>query len=602
MSFTILRQLPLPILLAAGFASATSPIPLPSERRSLSLDGAWTLVFAGATWPVTVPGGIPFTFGESTWQRSFSLNIGERPSVAFIDFDGVVNQGRASLNGTDLGPLYAFTATRFEVARLLRLNGPNQLLVTLDDRLMESTVPGGLTAQYLPAVGSPAYTLPVAWANRPGIIRGVRLSYSFSALIADVRIRQNFGPTLDYVDLVVQGTAAGASSAGQLVDVRIRQGSSIVGNCSAAITLFATFQCQVRLEQPRLWSPDDPFLYDVVFELKPPSGEVRDAGHERIGIRKFEARGARFYLNNKPIFLRGITRHDLYGERGFVADEPSIRQDLLLIKSLGVNFVRCIHYPHHELVPRIADEVGLLLSGELPAWARFSERPVVRTASAMLTSLMQRDFNRASVVMYLVASVNIDHGEDYLRTLLPLAAALDSSRPVSFVFDDFGVTPDSIAGKAAYSTRVGARFYAQNTYWPASVFSSVAPSLPATIPFISTEWAGAEGSDRGPLGTGPTISFPSHHDDGSGVSEAVQAQKMIEAYQAFQPYVCSDQRPQQCLAGAVFFNYQDIEWPALPFFFPNHLPVLRNGLVYEDRVMKIWPVILFRYFMWLLPR
>lgn len=603
MSLTAVFRLLL-LLAAAGqhSASASSLIPLPSERRTLSLDGAWTMTFNGATWTVAVPGNIPYTFGESIWRRTFALNLSQRPAAAFLDFDGVVNHGRAKLNGTDLGPLYAFTATRFDVAPFLRLDGQNELLVTLDDRLTETTVPGGLTTQYLPAVGAPAYTLPVAWANRPGIIRSVRLTYSPSAVLGDVRVQQKFGPSLDYVDLDIRASIAGRLPPGARANVQIRLNNSVVGNCSASVSAFGAFQCQHRLNQPRLWSPDSPNLYEFVFELTSSSGALLDSGYDRIGIRKFEARGARFFLNNQPVFLRGITRHDIYGERGFVADELSVRQDLALIKSLGANFVRCIHYPHNEIVLRVADEIGLLLSEELPAWARLSEQSVVHAASSMLSSLMQRDFNRASVVMYFVASVSVDRGESYLKTLIPLASATDPSRLVSLVFDDFNTAAGVIAGNVDYSRRMGAHFHAQNTYWPPALFDSVMPAIPPAFPFLSTEWTGSEGSDRGPLGSGPTVSFPSHRDEGSGVPEGVQSEKMIDSFRAFFPYVCSDTRTERCLAGAIYFNYQDVEWPGMPFFYPNHHPFVRTGLVYEDRAMKIWPSILFRHLMWMLPR
>ena len=39
----------------------------------------------------------------------------------------------------------------------------------------------------------------------------------------------------------------------------------------------------------------------------------------------------------------------------------------------------------------------------------------------------------------------------------------------------------------------------------------------------------------------------------------------------------------------------------MPVFYKNHYPVVRNGLVYEDRVMKVWPAVMFRYLMWALP-
>src|SRR5262249_39337624 len=93
----------------------------------------------------------------------------------------------------------------------------------------------------------------------------------------------------------------------------------------------------------KLWSPEDPRLYDVVVSS---SG---DTVTDRIGFRTIETRGSKILLNGKPIFLRGISMHEEAPFRGGRASSSEDDQILLgWAKELGCNFVRLAHYPHNE--------------------------------------------------------------------------------------------------------------------------------------------------------------------------------------------------------------------------------------------------------------
>ncbi|MBL0156916.1 MAG: hypothetical protein IPP47_07395 [Bryobacterales bacterium] len=490
----------------------------------------------------------------------------------------------------------------------LNLEGDNQLEVTLDDRLTRSTVPGGPTDLYLAAAGQIAYTFPIAWESRPGIIRAVSLVYSNTPVFENVQTRQSFNADLSAVDLTVTIGVAGGQTEDLTADVALARNGTVVGTCSALPSGLTALACTIRVENPTLWSPSEPSLYDLSINLldrgsssAPPV--TIDAGRDRIGFRKFEARGPRFYLNNRPTFLRGVARHDLYGANGHVADETTIRQDLIRIRSLGINFIRCIHYPPDEAFVRWADEYGMLLSEEIPAWANLDSPDVIEIASSMMRSLAARDVNRASVVMYMIGSLNISRAPYYVDALIPLARSVDESRLISFVYDDDARSAERIADNASYAQQKGADFHSQNTYWHSAIFEQAAPGFPTDIPFLATEWTGAEGSDRGPIGSGDTQSFPSNMEKSDGVyPESYEALQMVEAYRAFAPYVCNEKRPTKCIAGTVYFNWQDVLWPGMPYFYPNHYPMNRNGLVYEDRVQKSWPMLMFQYLTATLPQ
>jgi beta-galactosidase/beta-glucuronidase len=123
----------------------------------------------------------------------------------------------------------------------------------------------------------------------------------------------------------------------------------------------------LEISDRRVWSPADPTLYRVIAQLRTPAGHVSQI-ETRFGLREFEARGRRLYLNGEPIYLDGI----LYQPGTATFEE--VRRHLRSMRELGCNLVR-VHISGID--PRIyalADEIGMLLWIEVPSPHRSSER------------------------------------------------------------------------------------------------------------------------------------------------------------------------------------------------------------------------------------
>jgi len=180
---------------------------------------------------------------------------------------------------------------------------------------------------------------------------------------------------------------------------------------------------------PELWSPDSLRLYDVTVTYG--SDRVTD----RVGFRRIERRGRKLFLNGRALQLRGIGMHEEDPGRGKCSDEDDIRRRFAHLKDLGANVARAAHYPHHELVARIADELGILLWEEIPVyWAiAFDNPPTFENARNQLIELIRRDANRASVILWGVGNENADTDTrlDFMRGLVEAARAEDPSRLVT---------------------------------------------------------------------------------------------------------------------------------------------------------------------------
>lgn len=180
---------------------------------------------------------------------------------------------------------------------------------------------------------------------------------------------------------------------------------------------------------PVLWCPENPRLYAV--SLSCAGDEVSD----EVGFREIRIQGHDILLNGKSIFLRGISAHEESVPNGKALTDEERLENIRLAKELGCNFMRAAHYPHDERMARLADREGILLWEEIPVyWAiRFTREKTYADARNQLLELIERDWNRASVIIWSVGNENADSDERlaFMKNLADTAHAADENRLVS---------------------------------------------------------------------------------------------------------------------------------------------------------------------------
>ncbi len=183
------------------------------------------------------------------------------------------------------------------------------------------------------------------------------------------------------------------------------------------------------LAQPQLWEPEHPVLYQVKAEFG------NDTLIDRIGFRDIRVDKKRILLNGKEIFLRGVSCHEESAVNGKALTDQERIENIRLAKELGCNFMRLAHYPHNENMAKLADELGLLLWEEVPVyWAIDFDNPATyQDAENQLLELINRDKNRASVIIWSVGNENLDTESRYrfMSSLTEAARKADPTRLVS---------------------------------------------------------------------------------------------------------------------------------------------------------------------------
>jgi beta-glucuronidase len=397
--------------------------PGPSELLEYGFDGAPTL---------RVPGDWNTQRAELFWYRgavwyerrfAWAARPGRR---ALLHFGAANHKADVYLNGTLLGRhAGGFTPFAFEAGPWLR-PGENLLIVKVDNLC---------GAEDVPTEGND-------WLNYGGLTREVSLVDVPDTFVRScgVRLAGDGGDAIE-----VEVALDGPDAPGREVRVAIPElgaaARAAAGEDGRARLAFAA-----RAER---WSPERPRLY----ELRIQAGE--DAVSEPIGFRTVEVAGEEILLNGEPVYLRGVSAHEESPRHPGRAHGPEDADALLgLAKELGCNFVRLAHYPHDEHTVRAADRLGLLVWAEIPVYhgIAFASEAALAQAKAQLEEMVERDRNRASVILWSIANEtpNTPARNAFLGELAKHARALDPTRLVTAALLD-------TASYGAMARHLGAR-------------------------------------------------------------------------------------------------------------------------------------------------
>jgi hypothetical protein len=271
------------------------------------------------------------------------------------------------------------------------------------------------------------------------------------------------------------------------LQVSLEEGESKTAHAERSVQItpeITEVELDFDLPAPTLWSPEIPNLYNLRATLE--SNDGVDQWSTRTGFRQVAIKGSQFLLNGRPVVLKGVCRHDMWKGEGFTLTPAHMEQDMRMIKELGCNFVRLVHYPHHRRIIELADEVGLLVSEEPGYWGMdFTTMPrsMIELGYSIMERTIRRDWNSPSVFAWLLGN-ECKLTVDYLKEGKALCRKLDPlARPVSFAND----MPMEQA-KPIYE-QAGMDFFDQHIYtFDPDQFRRTAEFYGTSKPFTATEW------------------------------------------------------------------------------------------------------------------
>jgi beta-galactosidase len=195
-----------------------------------------------------------------------------------------------------------------------------------------------------------------------------------------------------------------------------------------------------RIEVPGAvpWSAEAPRLYDLVVSTPGETARLR------IGFRTVRIDGRRFLVNDRPVLLRGVNRHEHHPDLGRVVPRATVEHELRLMKRHNINAIRTSHYPPHPDLLELADELGFWLIVECDLethgfihvdWrGNPSDDPAYGGAYRdRMARTVERDRNHPSVVMWSLGNES-GVGRN-LTAMTEEARRRDPSRPLHYEGD-----------------------------------------------------------------------------------------------------------------------------------------------------------------------
>ena len=193
-----------------------------------------------------------------------------------------------------------------------------------------------------------------------------------------------------------------------------------------------------RVENPKLWSPEDPNVYAVTVTVK--KAQWSDTVVQPFGFRTVEMRKDGFYLNGVKRKVRGVNRHQDMEGKGWEISAAEEERDIRLIKAMGADGLRLAHYPQSPNMHNLCDREGLMVWSEIPVVDALGGAAFRENAKRMLREMIAQHRNHPSVCWWGVwnelfncpAAMQGDERDwaKFSAELVQLCQTYDPSRPV----------------------------------------------------------------------------------------------------------------------------------------------------------------------------
>ena len=181
---------------------------------------------------------------------------------------------------------------------------------------------------------------------------------------------------------------------------------------------------KAKIENPDLWEPDYPYLYQLHVLIKDNQGNVVDGYRRRIGIRSIEFKGKDgFWLNGKPYPypLIGANRHQDFAVIGNALSNSLHWRDAKKLRDAGLRVIRNAHYPQDPAFMDACDELGLFVIVNTPGWQFWNDEPVfAQRVYSDIRNMVRRDRNHPSVWMWEPILNETWYPEDFAKNVVDI--------------------------------------------------------------------------------------------------------------------------------------------------------------------------------------
>ena len=280
--------------------------------------------------------------------------------------------------------------------------------------------------------GRSALSVPNDYFTYGGITRGVELQYLPDAHIERVEFvpRKVESGWLAQADVYLRALTEAAA-------VQLCVG--IAGKSAESTVALAAgeekcVRVEISVEDITPWSPEQPQLYELVTTLSGADDDV-----QRVGFRTVECKDGHLYLNGEKLLIKGFNRHEDHPFLGSAGTLQALMMDLNLMRDMNANLVRTCHYPNHELLLDLCDEMGMLVWEEEHARGlsieQMRHKDFMQQSLDCTREMIGAHISHPSVILWGLLNEcesATEEGRAMYKQIIDLMRELDDSRPITF--------------------------------------------------------------------------------------------------------------------------------------------------------------------------
>ncbi len=358
--------------------------------------------------PTEASGGYNYQ-GEIWYRKHFTPNSNQKGKKQFLHFEGIMGKSKIWINGKLVKEQFGgYLPVIADITPYITWEGDNVIAVWADNsndplyppgkaqEVLDFSYFGGiyrdcwLVSHNNVYISDPNYENEIAGGGLLIAYRSVSEQNAQVEIKAHIRNEQNrgFKGKIRYELKETDGTVA------LLTEKALKVGSS---NAQYVTHKF-------NVSDPKLWSPENPYLYNLNVVVFDADGRVVDGYRKRMGIRSYEFKGEDgFWLNGQPYPnpLIGANRHQDFAVLGNALPNSLHWRDAKKLRDVGLKVIRNAHYPQDPAFMDACDELGLFVIVNTPGWQFWNKDPLFeKRVYSDIRNMVRRDRNHASTWLW----------------------------------------------------------------------------------------------------------------------------------------------------------------------------------------------------------
>ena len=403
-------------------------------RNSKGFDGKITVPFC----PESSLSGVKHTdFIPCIWyQRTITVPETWGGKNILLNFGAVDYDATIFIDGKKVGRhCGAGSSFSLDITKFVKAGSSANLVIQVKDNLRGGKQPGGKQS-------TGYYSAGCNYTRVTGIWQTVWME-----AVCPEALKQVFAtPDIDQQQLVVRPEFYEEGNGCTLTVQVFDEKQKLVSTKTAPATNNTVIVLPIK--NPKLWTPETPNLYDVIYTVRDAKGNVLDKVKSYAGMRKIHLAGGYFYLNNKPYYQRLVLDQGFYPDGIWTApSDEALKHDIEMSKAVGFNGARLHQKVFEERYFYWADKLGYITWAEQASWGLdVNNEEAVRNFLTEWADEVVRDRNHPSIVTWTPLNETWGARDGvyvrFVNDLYNLTKAIDPTRPVNDASGDAHVKTD----------------------------------------------------------------------------------------------------------------------------------------------------------------